>query len=110
MVFGDHRMNCEELDQGRSQVEEGGPVLGQGCEEHPGLEHGQRHQLAAEPEHVGHRHVHGEDVEHWEDADGDLTDVHALHHRVVALHHVRHQVAMSQFDTLRHPSSPGAVG
>ena len=109
MVFSDHRMNCEELDQGRGQVEEGGAVLGKGGEEHPGLEHGQGHQLAAEPEHVGHRDVHGEDVEHREDTNSDLLRGHELHDGVVQLGHVGHQVPVGQFDSFRDPGGAGTV-
>ena len=106
MVCGYHRVNCEELNKRRGEVEEGWSVLYKSREEHLGLEHGQRDQLPSVPQHVGHGDIHGEDVEHGEDADSDLADVHALHHRVVTLDHVRHQVTVSQLDTLGHSSGP----
>ena len=102
MVLCYHRVDCEELDKRRSEVKEGWSVLCQSREEHSGLEQGQRDQLPPVPQHVGHGDVHGEDVEHGEDADGDLADVHALHHRVIALEHVGHQVTVGQLHPLGH--------
>ena len=100
MVLSDGRVVCEELDERRSQVEVGWSIFHQSCQEHAGLEHGERHQLTAPPQHVGHRHVHGEDVEHREDTDRDLLRGHELHDGVVQLGHVGHQVPVCQDNSL----------
>ena len=109
MFLSDGRVVCEELYERRSQVEVGWSIFHQSCKEHAGLEHGERHQLTAPPQHVGHRHVHGEDVEHWEDTDRDLLRGHELHDGVVQLSHVGHQVPVGQLDSFRDPSGAGAV-
>ena len=49
MIRSDHGVVSEELDEGRSEVQEGGPVSGQGREEHPGLEPGEGDELSAVP-------------------------------------------------------------
>ena len=92
MVLSDGRVVCEELDQRRSQVEEGGSVAQQSCQEGARLELGQRHQLAASQQDVGHGQVHGEDVEERQHTDGRLLRAHELHGGVVQLGHVGHQV------------------
>ena len=49
VIRSDHGVVSEELDEGRSEVQEGGPVPGQGREEHPGLEPGEGDELSAVP-------------------------------------------------------------
>ena len=92
MVLSDGRVACEELDEGWSKVEEGGPVALESCQEGGRLELGQRHQLAAPEQDVGHGQVHGEDVEERQHTDGRLLRAHELHCGVVQLGHVGHQV------------------
>ena len=110
MFLSDGWMVCEELDERRSQVEIGRSVFHQSRQEHRGLEHGQGDQLPPAPQHVGHRDVHGEDVEHREDADGDLLGGHELHDGVVQLGHVGHQVPVRQLHPFRDSGGAGAVG
>ena len=73
-------------------MEEGGPVALESCQEGGRLELGQRHQLAAPEQDVGHGQVHGEDVEERQHTDGRLLRAHELHGGVVQLGHVGHQV------------------
>ena len=110
MFLSDGGVVCQELDERRSEVEVGWSVFHQSRQEHRGLEHGEGHQLAPAPQHVGHRDVHGEDVEHREDTDGDLLRGHELHHGVVQLGHVGHQVPVGQFHPFRDSGGAGAVG
>ena len=92
MVLSDGRVVCQELYEGWSQVEESGPVDLESRQEGGRLEPGQRHQLAAPEQDVGHGQVHGEDVEERQHTDGCLLRAHELHGGVVQLGHVRHQV------------------
>ena len=110
MFLSDGGVVCEELDERRSEVEVGWSVFHQSRQEHRGLEHWEGDQLPTAPQHVGHRDVHGEDVEHREDTDSDLLVRHELHNGVVQLRHVGHKVPVGQLDAFGNSGGAGAVG
>ena len=58
------------------------------------IEAGKHDKLAAVPQHVGHGHVEPKDVEHGQDAEGDLLPPHELHLGRLELGHVGNQVAV----------------
>ena len=95
MVLSDGGVVCEELDEGWSQVEEGGPVAQESSQEGGRLELGQRDQLPPAEQEVGHGQVHGEDVEERQDTDGDLLRGHEVHGGMVQLGHVGYQVPVT---------------
>ena len=69
MLGGDERRVCQEADQGRHEVQEGGPVRLHQLHKGLRLELRQHDVLDALVQPAGHGHVQAEDVEEGEDAD-----------------------------------------